>query len=219
MIRKNNPGGQIYSYLALRKAVGWIAILFPFVLMLGVFLIYNGNITLYTISMYYYSGMRDVFVGALCAIALFLFFYHGYDRWDDWLGNLAGFCAVCIALFPTSKMEPLDWQGKIHFIAAIVFFLTLACFSLFLFTRKGAEPTYRKLKRNKIHITCGVVMVVCLLTILIYFQFLQGSFPHSSFVFWAETAALIAFGISWLTKGGGILPDRRNEKGDWRKPA
>ena len=209
MIRKNYPGGQIYSYLALRKAIGWIAILFPFVMMLGIFLIFGGKMTLYTISMYYYSGMRDVFVGALCAIGLFLLFYQGYDKWDDWLGNIAGVCAICIAWFPTSKIDPLDWHGKIHFIAAIVFFLTLACFSLFLFTRKDTDPTPRKLKRNKIYILCGVVMLVCLLAIMIYFQFFQESLPHTSFVFWAETLALVAFGISWLTKGGVILPDRR----------
>jgi hypothetical protein len=36
-------------------------------------------------------------------------------------------------------------------------------------------------------------------------------------VFWAETLALVAFGISWLTKGGGILPDRRKERGERRE--
>jgi hypothetical protein len=187
--------------------------------MLGVFLIFNGNITLYTISMYYYSGMRDVFVGALCAIALFLFFYHGYDPWDDWLGNIAGFCAICIAWFPTSKMEPLDWQGKIHFIAAIVFFITLACFSLFLFTRKGTDPTPEKLKRNGIYIICGLVMIACLIAIAIYFRLLQKDYPKTSFIFWTETAALVVFGISWLTKGGAVLADkeRREEKGERRK--
>jgi len=207
MRRKQGPVGQIYSYLALRKAVGWIAILLPFVMMLGVWLIFGGRFTLYTISMYYYSGMRDVFVGALCAIGLFLFFYHGYDRWDDWLGNIAGFCVICIAWFPTSKMEPLDWKGTIHFIAAIVFFITLACFSLFLFTRKDKVPTPRKLQRNRIHITCGVLMAVCLASIMIYFQFFQENYPHTSFVFWAETVALEAFGVSWLTKGGVVLAD------------
>jgi len=63
-----------YSYLALRKAVGWIAILLPFTLMLGVFLIFKGEIIQESISHYYHTDMRNVFVGAICAIALFLFF-------------------------------------------------------------------------------------------------------------------------------------------------
>ena len=90
---------QTYSYLALRKAVGWIGILLPFVLMLGMFLVFNEKPVLKTISLYYHSGMRDVFVGAICSIALFLFFYKGYNKWDNWAGNLAGFFAVGIALF------------------------------------------------------------------------------------------------------------------------
>lgn len=36
-----------------------------------------------------YTGMRDVFVGALCAIAVFLRSYRGYDRRDHIAGNLA----------------------------------------------------------------------------------------------------------------------------------
>ena len=58
-----------YSYLALRKAVGWIGILLPFILMFGVFLIFKGEIIQESISHYYHTGMGDVFVGALCAVA------------------------------------------------------------------------------------------------------------------------------------------------------
>jgi hypothetical protein len=90
MKTKDNNYGQTYSYLALRKAVGWIGILLPFLLMFGYFLIFKGGIPLFDISMYYYTGMRDVFVGAMCAIVLFLFFYRGYDKWDDRAGNLSG---------------------------------------------------------------------------------------------------------------------------------
>jgi len=68
--------GQTYSYLALRKAVGWIGILLPFVLMLGMVLLFKEEVVLRNISLYYHSGMRDVFVGAICAIALFVFFYY-----------------------------------------------------------------------------------------------------------------------------------------------
>ena len=42
-----------HSYLALRNAVGWIGILLPFTLMLGVFLIFKGD------NYYPLGGMRD----------------------------------------------------------------------------------------------------------------------------------------------------------------
>jgi hypothetical protein len=201
---------QIYSYLSLRKAVGWIGILLPFVLMTGLIIIYRENTVLRSISLYYHSQMRDLFVGALCAIALFLFFYKGYSKWDNRAANLAAFFALGIAFFPTVTEGPPDWVAYIHFISASLFFITLSCFSIFLFTKKNPHPTKNKLARNKIYISCGVVMIGCLISILIFFVFFEKKYPDSSFVFWIESLALIAFGISWLIKGGTLLQDEKN---------
>ena len=55
---------------------------------------------------------------------------------------------------------------------------------------------------------CGLVMIACLVVIFIYFNFIQSDNSDSSLVFWGETIALIAFGISWLTKGGTLYPDK-----------
>jgi hypothetical protein len=198
-----------YTYMELRQAVGWIGIFLPFVLMLGVFVIFKGELVLKTISLYYFSGMRDVFVGSLCAIALFMFYYRGYDKWDNIAGNLTGFFALCVALFPTSEKGFDTWQAIVHFISASLFFLTLACFSLFLFTRKSSVPTKRKMTRNKIYISCGLVMIACMISIIIFYIFFEKRHPETDFIFWAETLALIAFGVSWLTKGGKIFPDEK----------
>ncbi len=197
-----------YSYLALRKAVGWIGILLPFTLMLGVFLIFKGEIIQKSISHYYHSGMGDVLVGALCAVALFMFFYSGYDKWDDWTGNVAGFFAIGVAWFPTTEVGASDLTGKIHFTCAALFFLTLAIFSLFLFTRKGSNPTPQKLTRNKIYVVCGLIIIACLVAIATYLNFIHSDNHGSGFVFWAEAIALVAFGVSWLTKGGTLYPDK-----------
>ena len=197
-----------YSYLALRKVVGWIGILLPFILMFGVFLIFKGEIIQESISHYYHTGMGDIFVGALCAVALFMFFYSGHDKWDDWTGNVAGFFAIGVALFPTTEVGSSDLTGAIHFTCAALFFLTLAIFSLFLFTRRGSNPTRQKLTRNKIYIICGLIMIACLVAIAIYMNFIHKNSSGSGFVFWAETIALVAFGISWLTKGGTLYPDK-----------
>jgi hypothetical protein len=202
---------QTYSYLALRKAVGWIGILLPFVLMLGSSLVFREKPVLKTISLYYHSGMRDVFVGSICAIALFLFFYRGYDKKDNRAGNMAGFFAVGIALFPTSKAGPQNWVGIVHFICAVVFFIILSGISTFLFTRGKTNPTSQKLTRNKIYLICGLVMIGSLIAIMIYFVFFDFENSESCFVFWAETVALIAFGVSWLTKGGTLYPDKKKK--------
>lgn len=200
-----------YSYMTLRKAVGWIGLLLPFILMLGGFFIFKGNFVESSISYYYHTGMRDVFVGALCAVALFLFFYTGYNKWDDWAGNLGGLFALGVAWFPTTKSGPVEWAGQVHLICALLFFVILASFSLFLFTKtvKGKRPRGSKKKRNLIYIICGIIMLACLIIILVY-KILQKENTHeTSIVYWGETVALVAFGVSWLTKGEAIYPDRK----------
>lgn len=200
---------QTYSFLALRNTVGWIGILLPFVLMLGVTLFFKNQAIPGTISLYYYTGMRDVLVGSLCAIGLFMFFYRGYNELDNWAGNLAGFFSIGIALFPTAETGPNNFTAIIHFVCAAMFFITLAAFSIFLFTRKKANPTDRKLTRNKIYIACGSVMLACMAAIIIWFIIFGTNDLQTHFVFWAETIALVAFGISWLTKGGTLFPDKK----------
>ena len=215
MESNNRNQNMIHSYLALRKAVGWMGILLPFVLMHGLFLFFNADRILKSISQYYHSGMRDVFVGTLCGIALFLFFYRGYDNWkkinwDLWITNIGGILAVGIALFPAPEKGPIDWVGSVHFICAILFFVLLAFYSIFIFTKKGPKSSKRKRVRDIIFVICGLVMVVCLAAILIYMVFIQTPNSTCCFVFWGETVALVAFGISWLTKGGMIYPDKRD---------
>ena len=208
-MKPKDPNSDLtYSYLALRNAIGWIGILLPFVLMGGLFLIFNEKVIQKTISQYYHTGMRDVFVGSICAIALFLFFYKGYNKWEDRTATLAGFFAIGIAWFPTTQSGPLDLAGKIHLICASVFFIILAGFSLFFFTITAAHPTRRKVKRNIIYVICGVIMIVCLVSIVIFYNFFLTDNPDSYFVFWAETVTLIAFGVSWITKGGTLYPDK-----------
>lgn len=197
-----------YSYLTLRKAVGLIGILLPFTLLTGDILIFRENLIRGSISLYYHSGMRDVFVGGICAIALFMFFYRGYDKLDRWITNLVGFFATCLALFPTTENGPLDLSGVIHFISASCFFVLLAVISLLLFTR-GQDKSKKKIARNKIYIACGLIMLICLAAIAVYFKVYGTEYAGSTFIFWTESLALMAFGISWLTKGGTILPDNK----------
>jgi len=207
MDSKDKYSRLTYSYLDLRKAVGLIGILLPFVLMLGLLLFFNQENTPASISHYYYTSMRNVFVGALSAVALFMFFYSGHDILDDWTGNVAGFFAIGVAWFPTTEIVGQnDFIGIIHYISAGIFFLSLAVFSLFLFTKTKDEltKTDRKKTRNKIYITCGIIILLSM--IIIAFYKLLGL--PSNTVFWAETVALVAFGFSWITKGGTLYPDK-----------
>jgi hypothetical protein len=206
----------IHSYLALRNSIGFIGILMPFTLVIGNSLIFKADCILYSISRYYYSCMRDVFVGALCGIALFLFFYRGYDNWkkinwDKWITTTGGFLALGIAFFHGPEDGGINLSGLVHLLCASLFFALLACYSIFVFTRKSSNPTIEKLDRNKIYLVCGLVMFACIAGIIIYFScnnFDPAKTSKTCFVFWAETIALVAFGTSWITKGGTIHPDK-----------
>jgi hypothetical protein len=209
--RKVNPKRKYeihtYSYLALRKAIGWIGILLPFVLILGNFLVFRVIKLEPSISLCYYTPMRDVLVGGLCAVALFLFFYAGYNKWDNRISTLAGIFALIVAWFPASETGIIGIINLIHFIAAGLFFLTLSFISLFLFTRKEDNPSPEKLKRNAVYRACGITMLACMAAMVIWFL-IYGSSASSPFIYVMETIALIAFGVSWLTKGGTLLPDK-----------
>jgi hypothetical protein len=203
----------VISYLTLRRAVGVIGTALPFVLVIGKWLLDGWGIQP-SISAYYYTSMRNVLVGSLCAIGVFLLSYRGYERADDVAGNLACVFAVGVALFPTGPpigaTAAQALVGTVHGVCAAAFFLTLAYFSLVAFrkTNPAKHMTARKKERNIVYTVCGYVILACIGLIFVYSTFLA----HSGLraldpVFWLESAAILAFGISWLTKGEAILAD------------
>lgn len=167
-----------------------------------------------SISSYYYTGAVAFFVGALVAMAAFLFTYRGYDNRFNLYDRVAGFvaaaAAIGVAFFPTkapgASLAPSWWiplTGKIHYASAIVLFLTFACFALFLFTKTdavspkggGKQPLPPgKRARNAFYISCGVIMLACMIWAAI-------ALNQGKSIYWPETIALVAFSLSWLVKG------------------
>jgi hypothetical protein len=84
----------------LRKTVGWIGSLLPIALIFGGMLFITSSMP-ESMSGYYYTQMRNVFVGALCALGIFLVGYDGYDELDRWITNVAGLGAIGVAFLPT----------------------------------------------------------------------------------------------------------------------
>ncbi len=187
-----------------------------------------------SISAYYHTGMGDVFVGTIFAIGIFLFAYKGYEPKDDRAGDFACFCAIGLALFYTFPdmgdpsrgigltLSPAtaDILEKIiagaHFVFAAGFFLTLAYFSLCLFTKSDREITPKKRQRNLVYKACGYVMLLALALISLegLIQYLE-LLPDATLRtiesldprFWLESIAMVAFGVSWSVKGEAILTD------------
>ncbi len=202
----------VLSYLSLRKAVGMIGMALPFVLAIGNLLVAGPGLR-GSMSSYYYTAMGDVFVGSLCAIAVFLMSYRGYEHRDDRAGNIACISALGVALFPTTPEVgalPRDHLvGTLHLVFAACFLLTLAYFSLALFRLMAPNPTPEKLQRNKVYTACGYTILACVALCAVV-KLLPGNALLLKFspLFWLEAVAVFAFGVSWLTKGEVILADK-----------
>jgi len=226
---ENGSGGAkalLTHYLTLRRAIGVLGILFPLLLWLGALLVFRVGLQK-SISAYYHTGMGDVFVGTLCVIGFFLRAYRGYERLetDKWLtdnaaGNLACVFAVGVALFPPKPDGVVSLcvriVGIVHWTFAGLFFLTLIYFSLYQFTKtksKGKESP-RKRKRNWVYRVCGWTMFGCIVLIGIHAFFPKSFLEVLRPIFVLETAAVVAFGVSWLTKGKVL---RMNLFTRWKK--
>ena len=201
---------EVMSVRGVRRSIGIIGIALPFVLAVGGALLQELPLQS-SISAYYYTVMRDVFVGSLCAQGVFLISYR-YRQHDAVVSTLAGILVIAVALLPTAPADPTPTQsvlGVVHLWCAGGFYLLLAYFCFFLFTithADGTPPTPRKIVRNRVYRVCGVGVLVGVAGAGIS-GVIGGSAGLWQPVFWFETLAGIAFGIAWLIKGGTMLGD------------
>lgn len=111
-----------HTYFRMRRSIGYIGLTLPIMLTVGSWVF--GEQILPSISEFYYTSLRNVFVGALVSLALFLFCYSGGPLlrdsvWfskdnllnkkiflnEDLLTTVAGVCALGIVFFPTMTVN------------------------------------------------------------------------------------------------------------------
>lgn len=225
-----NKKNTAVSYWRLRQLIGVFGILLAFLSILAGLLGGTDNPPHWwsSISATYYSNAAPVMIGLLVCVGMFLTTYDAYDPVDAVVSTVSGISAVVIAFFPC-KLEalegsrvgvfhlPISVSQTIHSIAAVTFFLLLACMSIFLFTRSGGNVTGRKKIRNAIYLICGWTIIAALsadgILTTLYTKNILGNgkgmyaYEYTAWGISLEAVMLIAFGISWLTKGGLIKPD------------
>jgi cytochrome bd-type quinol oxidase subunit 2 len=211
----------VLSYLQLRKLIGFLGVLLPFVCVAGSFRFAHIEMQ-NSISMYYYSNMRDVFVGILICVSLFLITYQGYETVDNIVTNVTGVMGAGIALFPCGNpafhdpvgifMLPNSTTNWFHLSSAATFFILLAINSIWLFTKsdKPVRKHSRKYYRNIVYCVCGIVILACMAALVPVMIFCSADFMNRTYIILAlEIIMLFAFGASWLVKGGSLLKDER----------
>ncbi|TPV94380.1 MAG: hypothetical protein B7733_15550 [Myxococcales bacterium FL481] len=181
-----------------------------------------------SVSAYYHTCSRDLFVGILCTIAVFLFAYRGYGRKpgeflsDEVVAIVAGLCALNVAFFPAARAHEDVWgtANIVHYTSAAVMFTCLILFSVVIFTRGRPEdkmsphgvsgsprwPVSFELAVKRVYVGCGVAMTAAILFIVVYEVWFDGvaGWDRLRPVFTGELVALISFGVSWIVKGAWL---------------
>ncbi|MCB1333585.1 MAG: hypothetical protein KDK26_08010 [Roseivivax sp.] len=219
----NHPEEMVMSYTRVRMALGILGLSLPVFLLIGGWFDRPDPGIAPTISDFYHTTYRDIFVGTLCAIGVFLISYRGYRRepgeWidDDWLATTAGVASFGLALMPTEtpagtvetftqRIFGVDLTPVLHYSCALVFFLSIALFCLVKFART-ARPG-----RRRIYQFCGwlILAMLILTAVAAYFKRVVGG-PGAEFVlankliFWFEAIGIWAFGLAWLVKSRADL--------------
>lgn len=208
---KNN---QVISYYALRILIGATGVLLPVLLIIGN-LISNETLKIeFSVSDYYDNGTAgDILVGILFVLGFFLMTYKGFDKTDSRAANLGCVFALGVALCPTTSSNQVI--HILHFVFAVLLFSVFIFFSIYLFRKTGpGRRTKQKDNRNKVYLICGIVMIACIVGIAISMIWFIGTSARLHLVFWFESIALIAFGISWITKAEFLfLKDEEDKQG------
>ncbi|MBP6624558.1 MAG: hypothetical protein KA198_05265 [Chitinophagaceae bacterium] len=203
------------TYRRIRKAIGWLGLGLPLVLIILSQIPFFDTKLQPSISHFYYTNFRELFTGVICAVSLFLIRYRGYSNpvfWknDNIMTNIAGTMALGVALIPTNPIKAGDkiytfipsneiWLGGLHYFFAGSFFFILALIAIIIFPlgqHKDSKIELSMMNENNIYKICGYSMILFLILVPL------SHFPYSTLVF--EALALLAFGIAWLIKGRAL---------------
>ena len=215
------PGSEpkyVRSYVVTRFAIGLLGFLLPPALVLLEPALFDGlPAPRGSLSAYYYSGVREIFVGGLWAIGVFLIVYKLLDvSWEGVLSSLAGLAAVLVAVFPTERPGdgvPLNpFQVKwgegvvsgIHYATATAFIALLVPITLLFALSEGRRQESGSRLSGRFWRGFHTVAAACILfgAVLAGFAGITGD-PDKG-VLYGEWIAVWAFGISWLAKGAEL---------------
>jgi len=217
------------SGYTLRRLVGILGMALPLLLFFFLYLDSGLIKPLPSISHYYFTRVSGIFLIILGTTGIFLMVYKGHKPIDFYISLFAGLFALVLLLFPTSNLavkccdpdktytvtylKDIDIRAVIHYISAAIFLLCLAYMSLFLFTKSNLPPAHRGAKkriRNRIFRTCGVIIFLSIIVILLGFLEIipPEVYDKCQMTFWMETIAVESFGFSWLIKGRTLFKDK-----------
>ena len=206
------------SYQLTRLFVGVIGVALSVILIVFDLLIFGQSTVRESLSAYYHSGVRDWFVGSLCAIGVGLFTYMGtkIGSLDNWVSTASGVCAIVVAFFPTKILfgqTPTPLQDKlgvplvetIHIIFAASFLALLGLMSLRFGIGDGQRMDRREIQRKawrSVHFACAGTIWLSIV-VLVVIKLVDISASHAILI--CEIVAIFVFGLSWFLKGSELF--------------
>ena len=211
-----------FTYRRLRRAIGFLGISLPITLVIFSQISFFKTELQPSISHFYYTNLREIFTGTLCAVGLFLIRYKGFGNaswWknDNLLTNVAGAMAFGVAFVPTNPEEGMgkgitlipssaEWLGYLHYGFAAALFLSFSLLAICVFTigqKKDSSIPVSVFNENHIYRFCGYAIIVFILAILV--SNWVTLFDNSTLIL--EALSLFCFGAAWLIKGR-VLGDK-----------
>ncbi|WP_439376725.1 hypothetical protein [Amycolatopsis lexingtonensis] len=188
------------TYLALRWGMVGIGLVLPFFL-----LIVHPWVTAAprpdSISGYYHTPLRDVFVGALVTTGTFLFLYKIFTPLENWLLNIAGISAILVATLPCAVptgLPPAEFTfPAAHKVFAII---TFGCLGLVAMFCANKSLDKERLSKNQLRTfrvfykTIGVLMIALPGVVALF------DAAGMTNLFWVESAGLVVFSAYWGAK-------------------
>lgn len=216
----------VRSYLHIRRGVGVIGIALPTLLFFidWLFLLRADAVVRGSLSAYYHSPARDLFVGSLCIVGVLLITYMAAQptKADYWLSTLAGVAVLGVALLPTARPNLDEGAPRcgpdtaglpgctklqetfgetavaaVHFTSAAVFILSLAALC-FVFARRERQFT-RRHKRVLFHRGCGTLILAAVAWVVVG-GMAEATILGFTALYVGEVVSVYAFGASWLLK-------------------
>jgi hypothetical protein len=147
--------------------------------------------------------VRVVFVGILFAISFFLILYRGSSNTENWVLNIAGLCAVLIALFPTQIPEYCtncgsDAYSFVHNPMAVLLFVCMA-FVAWASTAQTLKelPDRPRLYFRIVYDIIAVTMIVVPVAVIVMARVFN---LYDKDVFFVEWIGIATFSAYWLLK-------------------
>ena len=207
------------TYYRVRRGIGYLGFVLPLVLIGGGLI--AARAVEPSISDYYHTIMRDLYVAVIAATGVFLLAYSGYRPGvdetisDDKVATIAGLAALGVAFFPNisvamSERPASFWQfalgnqitAYVHYACAFIFLSALGFMSYSRFSRTD------DLVRRKIYRRCGLVIYAATAGVVVTSAIKmfgplgpQKIVNDWLLVLWAEAVGIWAFSVAWLVKG------------------